>query len=61
MSSHERPKAIIDLFNHIERGEEAVQLLKDIWLSKDSYSTKIQLTDEQNRNLQKFFDFDDSE
>lgn len=58
----ERPKAVTDFLVHLERGEEATKLLYSLWCAMDSaYATSIPLTPELSRDIQKFFDFDDSE
>ncbi len=57
-----RPKTLTDILNHLEKGEKAIEILRDLWLSMDSaYSSTINLTGKQKKDIQDFFDFDDSE
>lgn len=59
-SKNNRPQSVVDLFNHIERGEKAQQLLSEIWYELDMPYSNI-LSDKLNREMRKFFEFDDSE
>ena len=59
MSNQGRPKSLTEILSYLERGEEAIAILEEIFINP--YSNTITLTDKQKYRIQEFFEFDDSE
>lgn len=57
----ERPKAIKELFQYIERGEEAISILEEIWLHDSTNMYDLKVSEKSMERIRNFFGFDDSE